>query len=98
MEFSYTIAVLIIPVCMFLFLGLAGMKLSKKFAGILGTCAMGITTVIAYSIALTYFFGTDQGQIIDGIRQPLQVMNFTWLQFTENLVIKMGFSLILYQP
>lgn len=90
MEFSYTIAVLIIPVCMFLFLGLAGMKLSKKFAGILGTCAMGITTVIAYSIALTYFFGTDQGQIIDGIRQPLQVMNFTWLQFTENLVIKMG--------
>lgn len=90
MEFSYTIAVLIIPLCMFLFLGLAGMKLSKKFAGILGTCAMGITTVIAYSVALTYFFGTDQGQIIDGIRQPLQVMNFTWLQFTENLVIKLG--------
>lgn len=90
MEFSYTIAVLIIPVFMFLLLGLTGMKLSKKFAGILGTCAMGITTVIAYSIALTYFFGTDQGQIIDGIRQPLEVMNFTWLQFTDNLVIKLG--------
>lgn len=93
MEFSYTIAVLIIPICMFLFLGLYGMKLSKKLAGILGTCAMGVTTVVAYSIAFTYFFGTDQGQIIDGVRQQLAVMDMTWLQFTENLVIKIGVML-----
>ncbi|MFI3239946.1 MAG: NADH-quinone oxidoreductase subunit L [Bacteroidales bacterium] len=93
MEFSYTIAVLIIPICIFLFLGLCGMKLSKKAAGILGTCAMGVTTFVAYSIAFTYFFGTDQGQIIDGVRQQLQVVDMTWLQFTENLVIKIGVML-----
>lgn len=93
MEFSYTVAVLIIPIVMFLFLGIVGVKLSKKTAGLLGTCAMGVTTVIAYAAALTYFFGTDQGQIVDGMRQQLEVMNVTWLQFTENLIIKLGILL-----
>ena len=93
MEFSYTVAVLIIPIVMFLFLGIVGVKLSKKTAGLLGTCAMGVTTAIAYAAALTYFFGTDQGQIVDGVRQQLEVMNVTWLQFTENLIIKLGILL-----
>lgn len=93
MEFSYTVAVLIIPIVMFLFLGIVGVKLSKKTAGLLGTCAMGVTTAIAYAAALTYFFGTDQGQIVDGVRQQLEVLNVTWLQFTENLIIKLGILL-----
>ena len=90
MELSYTVAVLIIPVFMFLFLGIVGVKLSKKTAGILGTVAMGVTTIIAYAAALTYFFGTDQGQVIDGVRQQLTVLDLTWLEFTKNLVIKIG--------
>lgn len=90
MEFFYTILVLIIPVVMFLLLGIGGKWMSKQFAGVLGTLAMGVTTIIAYSIALTYFFGTTQGQIVDGVRQQLQVLDFTWLQFTDNLVIKLG--------
>ena len=93
MEFSYTVAVLIIPIVMFLFLGIVGVKLSKKTAGLLGTCAMGVTTLIAYASALTYFFGTSQGQIVDGVRQQLSVLDVTWLQFTENLVIKLGILL-----
>ena len=90
MELSYTVAVLIIPVFMFLFLGIVGVKLSKKTAGILGTVTMGVTTIIAYAAALTYFFGTDQGQVIDGVRQQLTVLDLTWLEFTKNLVIKIG--------
>ena len=90
MELSYTVAVLIIPVFMFLFLGIVGVKLSKKTAGILGTLAMGVTTVIAYAAAFTYFFGTEQGQVIDGVRQQLTVLDLTWLEFTKNLVIKIG--------
>ena len=77
-------------VLMFLLLGIGGKWMSKQFAGVLGTLAMGVTTIIAYSIALTYFFGTTQGQIVDGVRQQLQVLDFTWLQFTDNLVIKLG--------
>ena len=93
MELSYTVAVLIIPIVMFLFLGIVGVKLSKKTAGLLGTCAIGVTTLIAYASALTYFFGTSQGQIVDGVRQQLAVLDVTWLQFTENLVIKLGILL-----
>lgn len=84
---------MIIPIVMFLFLGIVGVKLSKKTAGLLGTCAMGVTTLIAYASALTYFFGTSQGQIVDGVRQQLAVLDVTWLQFTENLVIKLGILL-----
>ena len=84
---------MIIPIVMFLFLGIVGVKLSKKTAGWLGTCAMGVTTLIAYASALTYFFGTSQGQIVDGVRQQLAVLDVTWLQFTENLVIKLGILL-----
>ena len=84
---------MIIPIVMFLFLGIVGVKLSKKTAGLLGTCAMGVTTLIAYASALTYFFGTSQGQIVDGVRQQLSVLDVTWLQFTENLVIKLGILL-----
>lgn len=90
MEFSYSILVLIIPLFMFLFLGLAGVKMTPKLSGILGTTVMGVVTVIAYSIAFTYFFGTDQGQIVDGLRQQLMVCNYTWLQFTDNLSISLG--------
>ena len=90
MELSYTVAVLIIPLVMFLFLGIVGVKLGKKTAGIIGTLAMVVTTVIAYSAAFTYFFGTDQGQIVDGVRQQITVMDLTWLEFTKNLVIKIG--------
>lgn len=90
MDFSYSVAILLIPLLTFLFLGLVGMKLSHKAAGVIGTCAMGIVGVIAYSIAFTYFFGTSQGQIIDGIRQQIEVFNITWLQFTDFLTIKLG--------
>lgn len=90
MEFSYTILVLIIPIVMFLLLGICGKWMSKQFAGVLGTLAMGVTTVIAYAVALTYFFGADQGQVVDGVRQQLQVLDITWLQFSDNLVIKLG--------
>ena len=75
---------------MFLFLGIVGVKLSKKTAGLLGTLAMGVTTVIAYAAALTYFFGTGQDQVVDGVRQQLTVLDITWLEFTKNLVIKIG--------
>ena len=74
----------------FLFLGLVGMKLSHKVAGVIGTVAMGVVATISYAIALTYFFGDGQGQIVDGVRQQIVVFDATWLQFTDFLTIKLG--------
>mgnify|MGYP004446960975 CR=1 FL=1 len=89
-QFSYLIGVLAIPVCMFLFLGLMGTTLSKKTAGWLGTLGMGVTMVLAYMGALTYFFNVP---LVDEIRQQLVVMDYTWLKFTDSLIIKLGILL-----
>ena len=93
MPLSYTIAVIAIPLLMFFFLGLAGVKMDKKLTGVLGVIGMLITTVIAYGVALTYFFGSDQGQVADGVRQAVVVFNPDWLSFTKTLVVRMGIML-----
>ncbi len=94
MPLSYTIAVVAIPLLMFLFLGLAGPRMSRKLTGVLGVIGMGVTTVLAYAVAYTYFFGTGEGQIAaDGTRQAVIVFNPDWLSFTKTLVVRMGIEL-----
>ena len=93
MPFNYTIAVIAIPLFMFLFLGLAGVKMSRKLTGVLGVLGMLVTTVLAYGVALTYFFGTGQGQVVDGVRRAITVWNPDWLSFTKTLVVRMGIML-----
>ena len=93
MDITLPILILAIPITMFLILGLLGMKMSHKLAGILGILGMGTTMVISYTVAFTYFFSGDAAFIIDGVRQQLEVFDVTWLQFTERLVVKLGFLL-----
>ena len=94
MDLSYSALTILLPLFMFFVLGLLGMKMPKKVAGILGTCAMLVTTIVAYGVALTYFF--DSQYIVDGVRKPVEVFNYTWLtlgQFVPalgNLHIDMG--------
>lgn len=49
------IIILALPLAMFLFLGLCGHKMSHRLAGIFGTAGMGVTMVLAYITAFTYF-------------------------------------------
>jgi len=86
MPLSYTIAVVAIPLFMFLFLGLAGPKMPRKITGIIGVVAMLITTILAYGVAATYFFGTGGA----GAHQAITVWNPDWLSFTDKLVVRMG--------
>ena len=76
---------------MFLFLGLVGVKMGRKVTGVIGVLAMLVDTVLAYGVALTYFFGSGQGQMTaDGVRQAVVVANPAWLSFTDTLVVRMG--------
>ncbi len=86
------VLILLIPLTMFLLLGLAGNKMSHKLAGVLGTLGMGTTLVLAYTAAATYFFGGN-AEFISAAGERLQValFNFEWLAMTENLVISLGF-------
>ena len=93
MDITLPILILAIPISMFLILGIGGVKMSRKMAGVLGILGMGTTMALAYTVAFTYFFSGDSAFIVDGIRQQLQVFDVTWLAFTEKLVVSIGFLL-----
>ena len=90
MPLSLAIVVVALPLFMFLFLGLVGVKMGRKITGVIGVLAMLVDTVLAYGVALTYFFGSGQGQMVDGVRQAVVVANPAWLSFTDTLVVRMG--------
>jgi NADH-quinone oxidoreductase subunit L len=89
-NFSYTIWILVLPFIMFLFLGLAGHKYFPKLSGIIGTCGLGIITVLSYITAYKYFFTSEK---IEDAYQKITAFNTTWLQLTEKLHIDMGILL-----
>ncbi|WP_289770023.1 NADH-quinone oxidoreductase subunit L [uncultured Duncaniella sp.] len=93
MDITIPVLILAIPFFMFLLLGLAGVKMSHKMAGALGTIGMGTVLVLSYYTAFTYWF-SGAPEFIDGtMRLQYTVFNQTWLQFTPALAIKIGFLL-----
>ena len=93
MGITLPILILCLPLFMFLLLGIGGVKMSRKVAGILGILGMGTTMTLAYIVAFTYFFSGNPEFIIDGVRQQYQVFDVTWLAFTPKLVVNLGFLL-----
>ncbi len=73
--YSYSCLILLLPLLSFIVLGLAGMKMSHKTAGLIGTCSLGIVTLISYCTAFTYFTTAR----VDGVFQTLVPYNVTWL-------------------
>ena len=88
MEYGYTIFILLLPLFSFLVLGLLGMKMSHKAAGLIGTCSLGVVTILSYLCAFQYF-GAER---VDGIYQTLVPYNYTWLPL-GNLHFDMGIML-----
>ncbi|MDR1610524.1 MAG: NADH-quinone oxidoreductase subunit L [Candidatus Symbiothrix sp.] len=87
---EYSLFILIAPFFLFLVLGLLGMKMKPKVAGIIGTIGMGLCAICAYTVAYQYFFQT--GRVGEEWQQFIPV-NFEWLRFTENLHIDLGILL-----
>ena len=87
---EYSVIILLFPLCMFLFLGLVGHKLSERVAGILGTIGLSVAAVLAYVVAFNYF---TMPRNAEGVFDTLQPINFEWLRFTEHLHIDLGILL-----
>ena len=85
-----TIFILALPLLSFLILALAGMKLSHKIAGCIGTLSLATVAVLSYITAAQYF-GAGRGA--DGLFPTLVPYNFTWLPLTESLQIDLGIML-----
>ena len=76
MDYGYTILILLLPLFSFLVLGLCGMKMSHKAAGLIGTTSLGVVTVLSYLTAFQYF---TAARTAEGVYATLMPYNFTWL-------------------
>jgi len=76
MQYGYTIWILLLPLFSFLILGLAGMKMKHKVAGIIGTCSLGLVTILSYITAFSYF---SADRTAEGIYETIVPYNTTWL-------------------
>lgn len=76
MDYTYSILILLMPLISFLILGLAGMKMSHKTAGLIGTCSLGVVTLVSYLTALTYF---TADRLADGTFATIVPYNFTYV-------------------
>ena len=81
--------ILLIPAFNFLLLGLCGVKMSHKTAGVIGTTGLGIVTILSYVSAFNYFLGYGK---VDGVYKALSG-SFQWLSFSDTLHIDLGLYL-----
>ena len=86
--YSYTIFIMLLPLLSFLVLGLAGMKMQHKVAGLIGTCSLGLVTILSYTTAFQYFTADR----VNGAFQTIVPYNYTWLPL-GNLHFDMGILL-----
>ena len=87
--YSYSFLILMLPALSFVILALAGMKMSHKTAGIIGTTSLGLVTVLSYWTAFAYFTAE---RTAEGAFATLVPYNFTWLPL-GNLHFDMGILL-----
>ena len=103
--FDYAFLILLLPFLSAIVLGLAGMKMPKLVAGIIGTCIVGALFALSLYTAYQYFFFTGEytamgetfnvvdGRLANGVYPTVTVFNFTWLRFSELLTFNIGFRL-----
>ena len=89
---EYSVFIILIPLFIFLLLGLTGHKMQPKVAGIIGTIGLTVITCLAYFTAYQYFFG-GFGKIADVFQQIEPIDSIVWLKFTETLVVRLGILL-----
>ena len=76
MDYSYVFLILLLPLLSFLCLGLAGMKMSHKVAGIIGTTSLAVVTVLSYYTAIEYFLVVGR-DAVTGMYPVLTPFDFT---------------------
>lgn len=86
MNFSYTILIPLIPLAVFLLLGIFNQKIKPAVSGHIGVFGLLASTVLSFYTAFQYFIA--QGKV-EGIYQTF-VQKTVWMNFTDTLRIDMG--------
>ena len=85
--YEYTVLIPLIPLVMFLVIGLLTVKWKPVVFGIMGTVGMGISFLLSVFTAVNYFFVAGPGA--DGF-EGIIAAKVTWLRLTEALHIDLG--------
>ena len=88
---EYTILLLVLPFVSFLLLGLFGMKMRPKTAGLIGTAVVAVVAAVSYVTAWEYFF--VQGRDAAGLYPTTIPWNMLWLPIGGTLHIDLGILL-----
>ena len=86
MDFTYTILIPLIPLAVFLILGIGSLKIKENVAGIVGVAGLLTSTILSYYTAFQYFFNVGK---VDGVYQTF-VEKTRWMNFSDTLHIDMG--------
>ena len=87
-DFSYTIWILLIPLILFIVVGLFGNRLKPLVSGVVGTAGLFVIWVLSLITAYKYFFVLEKAG--DGAFQQLLAVNIRWLNLTDKLHIDLG--------
>ncbi len=88
-EHFYTLLIPLLPLAVFVLLGLFGKNKPEPVAGIAGTIALLLATVFAVLTAYHYFTTAK----VNGAYQHVMAFKYTWLQFSPGVSIDMGILL-----
>jgi NADH-quinone oxidoreductase subunit L len=90
MDFTYTILIPLIPLAVFLLLGINYNKIKPSVSGWIGSLGLFISLILSYYTAFKYFFDSEaSGGKVDGVYQTF-VHKWRWMSFTDTLHIDMG--------
>lgn len=80
----------LLPLASFLLLGLFGKRFFSKSGGVIGTLSLLMSTTLSLLTAYNYFFVSGK---VDGVYQKIEVLKFTWLEFSPGVSVDMGLLL-----
>jgi NADH-quinone oxidoreductase subunit L len=89
-HYSYIALIPLLPLAVFVILGMFGRKYFNKSSGIIATGALFLSTVLALYTAYQYFFVAGN---VNGVFQKIIALKYTWLRFSPNVSIDMGILL-----
>ena len=87
-DFSYTILILLIPLVVFVVVGLFGNRFKPLVSGIVGTSGLFIGWILSIFTAYNYFFVAAKGA--DGAYEKILAFSMRWLNLTDKLHIDIG--------
>jgi NADH-quinone oxidoreductase subunit L len=86
-NYSYILWIPLLPLLVFLVLGIFGRKYFKTYSGIVGTTSLLIATVLSVKAAGQYFLVDGK---VNGVYQKIIAFKYVWLEFSPNVSIDMS--------